>query len=218
MLRVSSCLAFRAFGRVWTESTMSWPLGWVQRGWLQDGARANAEVMSLRHSMCVREKDCAWPRGVTVSTLDSESSDRGSNPREASCVFMPPARASKLCQCVFASFSARGAPAGPLSAAGTDAVCHEFHMKCSRRGVRWGHLSGRWQNRRFATEFRAGSVLTQGPLQGHASLCMTKTAEWAHGVVVSHPLRMRKALGSIPSVSNLFCLQVWVVENGAATQ
>ena len=26
---------------------------------------------------------CTWPRGVTVSTLDSESSDRGSNPREA---------------------------------------------------------------------------------------------------------------------------------------
>ena len=26
-----------------------------------------------------------WPRGVTVSTLDSESSDRGSNPREACC-------------------------------------------------------------------------------------------------------------------------------------
>ena len=25
----------------------------------------------------------AWPRGVTVSTLDSESSDRGSNLREA---------------------------------------------------------------------------------------------------------------------------------------
>ena len=25
---------------------------------------------------------CTWPRGVTVSTLDSESSDRGSNPRE----------------------------------------------------------------------------------------------------------------------------------------
>jgi len=24
-----------------------------------------------------------WPRGVTVSTLDSESSERGSNPREA---------------------------------------------------------------------------------------------------------------------------------------
>ena len=27
----------------------------------------------------------------------------------------------------------------------------------------------------------------------------------AHGVVVSHPLRMRKALGSIPSVSNFPC-------------
>ncbi len=26
---------------------------------------------------------CSWPRCVTVSTLDSESSDRGSNPREA---------------------------------------------------------------------------------------------------------------------------------------
>ena len=38
-----------------------------------------------------------------------------------------------------------------------------------------------------------------------------RTAEWAHGVVVSHPLRMRKALGSIPSVSNLFCLLVWIV-------
>ena len=24
-----------------------------------------------------------WPHGVTVSTLDSESNDRGSNPREA---------------------------------------------------------------------------------------------------------------------------------------
>ena len=28
-------------------------------------------------------KSHIWPRGVTVSTLDSESSDRGSNPREA---------------------------------------------------------------------------------------------------------------------------------------
>ena len=30
------------------------------------------------------------PRGVTVSTLDSESSDRGSNPREALCSNEPP--------------------------------------------------------------------------------------------------------------------------------
>ena len=32
-----------------------------------------------------------------------------------------------------------------------------------------------------------------------ASSCMT--SHWAHGVVVSHPLSMREALGSIPSVS-----------------
>ena len=29
----------------------------------------------------------SWPRGVTVSTLDSESSDRGSNPRETCCAW-----------------------------------------------------------------------------------------------------------------------------------
>ena len=29
---------------------------------------------------------------------------------------------------------------------------------------------------------------------------------WAHGVVVSHPLRMRKALGSNPSVSILIII------------
>ena len=32
---------------------------------------------------------------------------------------------------------------------------------------------------------------------------------WAHGVVVSHPLSMREALGSIPSVSK-FCLGTFV--------
>ena len=31
----------------------------------------------------MRRWPVSWPRGVTVSTLDSESSDRGSNPREA---------------------------------------------------------------------------------------------------------------------------------------
>ena len=31
--------------------------------------------------------ECNWLRGVTVSTLDSESTDRGSNPREASLSF-----------------------------------------------------------------------------------------------------------------------------------
>ena len=32
------------------------------------------------------DSDIIRPRGVTVSTLDSESSDRGSNPREASAL------------------------------------------------------------------------------------------------------------------------------------
>ena len=31
-----------------------------------------------------------WPRGVTVSTLDSEFSDRGSNPREAYYIISDP--------------------------------------------------------------------------------------------------------------------------------
>ena len=37
-------------------------------------------------NMCVyicAARGGTWPRGVMVSTLDSESSDRGSNPREA---------------------------------------------------------------------------------------------------------------------------------------
>ena len=32
---------------------------------------------------------------------------------------------------------------------------------------------------------------------------------WAHGVVVSHPLSMREALGSIPSVSIFICCRHW---------
>ena len=39
-----------------------------------------AGICLLQHSQ--------WPRGVTVSTLDSESSDRGLNPREASFYFV----------------------------------------------------------------------------------------------------------------------------------
>ena len=40
----------------------------------------------------------SWSRGVTVSTLDSESSDRGSNPRGTSC---PPRLLSFPTQCFF---------------------------------------------------------------------------------------------------------------------
>ena len=46
-------------------------------GWLLN-AKLAIHTLGLR-----RPRKFSWPRGVTVSTLDSESSDRGSNPREA---------------------------------------------------------------------------------------------------------------------------------------
>ena len=42
------------------------------------------EQETLQNEM---DADIIWPRGVTVSTLDPESSDRGSNPREAFVAF-----------------------------------------------------------------------------------------------------------------------------------
>ena len=48
----------------------------------------------------------------------------------------------------------------------------------------------------------AGSPVDQdGLVRTTAFLVFVVTLVWAHGVVVSHPLRMRKALGSNPSVS-----------------
>lgn len=47
----------------------------------------NAQARCQVHARKVGDAD-TWPRGVTASTLDSESSDRGSNPREASGVPM----------------------------------------------------------------------------------------------------------------------------------
>ena len=49
---------------------------------LQDALPEDAHVEPLERVL--RRWPVSWPRGVTVSTLDSESSDRGSNPREAS--------------------------------------------------------------------------------------------------------------------------------------
>ena len=43
------------------------------------------EYYVLASCICCLQQS-QWPRGVTVSTLDSESSDRGSNPREAFCL------------------------------------------------------------------------------------------------------------------------------------
>jgi hypothetical protein len=52
--------------------------------------RAAQHVCTPKAPACVRAQNAAnfnWPRGVTVGTLDSESSDRGSNPREAFCQY-----------------------------------------------------------------------------------------------------------------------------------
>ena len=52
---------------------------WVAYGWSfgPSGGQCIFALGSEKFSLCHR------PRGVTVSILDSESSDRGSNPREA---------------------------------------------------------------------------------------------------------------------------------------
>ena len=49
-----------------------------------DPTYAPLESQLQKDTKCVRLK---WSRGVTVSTLDSESSDRGSNPRET-CLYL----------------------------------------------------------------------------------------------------------------------------------
>ena len=47
---------------------------------------------------------------------------------------------------------------------------------------------------------RFGKVILVRSFHSTCSACL-QVEQRAHGVVVSHPLRMRKALGSIPSVS-----------------
>ena len=60
----------------------------LQRPALQ---RCSLHVRCYEHQMeCSSAVKKQWLRGVTASTLDSESSDRGSNPREASFPVPPP--------------------------------------------------------------------------------------------------------------------------------
>jgi hypothetical protein len=52
--------------------------------------RSARHVCTPNASQCVGAQIAAnlnWPRGVTASTLDSESSDRGSNPHQAFCQY-----------------------------------------------------------------------------------------------------------------------------------
>ena len=50
-----------------------------------DGVNLNKVGSCHKSKLMITQRfiSCNWPRGVTVSILDSESSDRGSNPREA---------------------------------------------------------------------------------------------------------------------------------------
>jgi hypothetical protein len=53
-------------------------------------SRSAQHVCTPNASPCVGAPNAAnlnWPRGVTASILDSESSDRGANPREALCQY-----------------------------------------------------------------------------------------------------------------------------------
>ena len=60
----------------------------VNRSYPGFGKQQPQHAMRQLASMPGGRQSSNWPRGVTVSTLDSESSDRGSNPREASlCTF-----------------------------------------------------------------------------------------------------------------------------------
>ena len=69
-----------------------------------------------------------WSRGVTVSTLDSESSDRGSNPRGTS---LPVAAASVITEaCHGYAASTAGADASPISPAHQDTCTLPTYCTC----------------------------------------------------------------------------------------
>ena len=72
------------------------------------------QIISRCFSLGKGRASCNWPRGVAVSTLDSESSDRGSDPREAS---MPSANRGQASVPLQPPNTARG----PTSPAGLSA-------------------------------------------------------------------------------------------------
>ena len=85
------------------------------------------------------------------------------------------------------------------------AVSFCLSSRLARKPQTWPVLRPAW---RQATRLAAHGILrpltTFGGETVVASTCLYMSCLYlsrAHGVVVSHPLRMRKALGSIPSVS-----------------
>ena len=65
----SSCMCQACAVSAWLKS-----MGLSHIQWSHGGGSAWLKSMELSHIL--------WSRGVTASTLDPESSDRGSNPRE----------------------------------------------------------------------------------------------------------------------------------------
>jgi hypothetical protein len=68
-------------------------------------------------------------------------------------------------------------------------------------GARPGYVSGRCGRGSFSESDLLANSSDRRSLTRAAQV--RSTSHRAHGVVVSHPLSMREALGSIPSVSNL---------------
>ena len=77
-----------------------------------------------------------WPRGVTVSTLDSESSDRGSNPREASALLPPLACGARrrrwLCRCRGWRPALHASDGAPVCPSGLEALGVGYFIRLER--------------------------------------------------------------------------------------
>ena len=93
LLRLSCNLLGLSFLRSATSFCM--PYLYIS-GWCR--FEQSRQLSKKKNVISQRFISCNWPRGVTVSTLDSESSDRGSNPREAFlCISVPANFAATIC-------------------------------------------------------------------------------------------------------------------------
>ena len=118
------------------------------------------------------------PRGVTVSTLDSESSDRGSNPREASSVGFSTQTPKHACVCTRILRARRHSePTGNARhrcQGALEAMRYREPRPCSNTRVRWAR-----RNRRPSPATTAGqsAVWTKAGRAARArSFCKPNTA------------------------------------------
>jgi hypothetical protein len=76
--------------------------------------RVTLTFQQPRKNDAICTMDFNWPRGVTVSTLDPESSDRGSNPREAFPICVMLGEASRALRTTLALALKRRRPNTPF--------------------------------------------------------------------------------------------------------